>query len=38
MDNIILPQIDYNSFAKTRDTIQLYAQLLSAIKGKCVIS
>jgi len=36
MDNIILPQIDYYNFAKTRDTIQLYAQLLSAIKGKLV--
>ena len=36
MEKIVLPQIDYNTFAKTRDTIQLYAQLISAIKGKLV--
>ena len=36
MKNIILPRIDYINFAKTRDTVQLYAQLLSTIKGKLV--
>ena len=34
MENIALPKIDYISFSKTRDTIQIYAQLISAIKGK----
>lgn len=29
-----LPKIDYKEFSKTRNTIQLYAQLLSAVKGK----
>ena len=29
-----LPNIDYKEFSKTRNTIQLYAQLLSAVKGK----
>jgi hypothetical protein len=36
LEIIILPQIEYNNFAKTRDTIQIYAQLISAIKGKLV--
>jgi len=36
MRDITLPKIDYNNFAQTRDTIQKYAQLLSAIKGKLV--
>jgi Family of unknown function (DUF5996) len=36
MKEIVLPQIDYNNFSKTRDTIQFYAQLLSAIKGSLV--
>lgn len=36
MEKIVLPQIDYNTFAKTRDTIQLYVQLIIAIKGKLV--
>ena len=36
MKNIVLPKIDYNNFAQTRDTIQKYAQLISAIKGKLV--
>lgn len=36
MENIILPKIDYNNFAPTRDAVQKYAQLLSAIKGKLV--
>lgn len=31
-----LPNIDYKEFSKTRNTIQLYAQLLSALKGKLV--
>lgn len=31
-----LPKIDYKEFSKTRNTIQLYAQLLSALKGKLV--
>lgn len=31
-----LPKIDYKEFSKTRNTIQLYAQLISAIKGKYV--
>lgn len=31
-----LPQIDYNNFSKTRDTVQKYAQLISAIKGKLI--
>ena len=29
-----LPELDYLKFKLTKDTIQLYAQLLSAIKGK----
>ena len=36
MNNIILPQIEYANFSKTRDPIQIYAQLISAIKGKLV--
>ncbi len=36
MRDITLPKIDYNNFAQTRDTIQKYAQLISAIKGKLV--
>ncbi len=31
-----LPNIDYKDFSQTRNTIQLYAQLLSALKGKLV--
>lgn len=31
-----LPKIDYQEFSKTKNTIQLYAQLLSAFKGKYV--
>lgn len=31
-----LPKIDYKEFSKTRNTLQLYAQLLSAVKGKYV--
>lgn len=31
-----LPQIDYKEFSKARNTVQLYAQLLSAVKGKYV--
>lgn len=36
MRNIILPIIEYSNFSKTRDTIQLYVQLISAIKGNLV--
>lgn len=36
MNKLILPGIDYKKFAKTRNTIQLYAQLLSVLKGKFV--
>ena len=36
MENIVLPNIEYNSFKQSRDTIQIYAQLISAIKGKFV--
>lgn len=31
-----LPKIDYKEFSKTRNTIQLYTQLLSALKGQYV--
>ncbi|MCF8242539.1 MAG: DUF5996 family protein [Melioribacteraceae bacterium] len=31
-----LQTIDYKEFSKTRNTIQLYAQLLSAVKGKYI--
>lgn len=31
-----LPKIDYKEFSQTRNTIQIYAQLLSALKGKLV--
>ncbi len=33
MYNIILPKIEYKKFSQTRDTLQLYAQLLSAFKS-----
>jgi len=36
MEKIVLPQIEYNSFSKTRDTVQIFAQLISTIKGKLV--
>ena len=36
MEHILLPQIEYNKFSNTRDSIQLIAQLVSAIKGKII--
>lgn len=36
MKNIVLPKIDYNNFVQTRSSVQKYAQLISAIKGKRV--
>lgn len=36
MEHILLPQIEYNNFSNTRDSIQLIAQLVSAIKGKII--
>ena len=36
MQHILLPKIEYNKFSKTRDSIQLIAQLVSAIKGKLI--
>ncbi len=36
MKDIIIPKIKYNIFTPTRDTLQKYAQLISAIKGKLV--
>lgn len=36
MQNISLPKINYSRFEQSRDTLQTYAQLISAIKGKLV--
>ncbi len=36
MNELKLPLINYEKFSETRDTIQLYAQLLSGIKGRHV--